>query len=884
MKSFRSHVLFGASAAAILAFQPVAAYAQEQVFQFNVPAQNLGGALRSYAQQTRQQLIFSEDVVRGRTSPALSGSYTASEALARLLSGSGLAVNRTPAGVVHIYPADRVAADASADEAMASAQLDEVVVTATRRAEVLSRIPMSVAAYTQERMDQQGIRQLDDVMRFTPGVNLTRGASTLTNISIRGISSTTGAGTTGIYVDDTPIQIRALGSQPRNAIPNLFDLERVEVLRGPQGTLFGAGAQGGAIRFITPKPNLSGMDVYARGELAYTESGSASYEGGVAVGGPLVQDQLGFRISAYHRRDGGYVDRARYIPGSVAGPLTAASPYTGRATPGPVQEKNSNDFDTYAFRAALTAKIGDSLTITPSLYYNHLYSHDTNQAWWILSDADDQRFVSGNTRPETNKDRFWLPALNVEWDLGFATLTSNTSRLIRNEDGNYDYATYDLANFPVRYRTAANPFGAFDRYYGFADFSSLNINGNNQDSFNQELRLASNDPDARLTWVVGLYYAKAEQSSKQSVRNRYFSEFIGRTPGPSDLLVYDETLVAYDKQRAVFGEVTWEILEGLKLTGGLRYAKTQFEFVGEVFGLAAGAAGYIRNEGDQTDKPLTPKVSLQYQWNANNLTYFTAAKGYRIGGSNRAVPETPDCLAGLRAIGYERAPSGYQSDSVWSYELGSKNTFMEGRARIAAAAYMIKWTDIIRSVGRIGNNCPYGIIANLGEATSKGFEFEGSFSVTDALTLGAAVGYNNIEYDESIRLPGATQDLVTEGHTLGGVPWTVSLSANYAFEAGGLPSYARVDYIYRSANDGLTGIQDPTYLSIYDPSYILPPEDHDLRLRAGVRLDNGADVSLFVNNLLNRTKVGFGGYRVTPIDEFTAPRPRTFGVTATYRY
>ncbi|WP_395670721.1 TonB-dependent receptor [Phenylobacterium sp.] len=773
---------------------------------------------------------------------------------------------------------------ANAQDTTADTMVGEVVVTATRRAEVLSRIPMSVAAYTQEKMDQQGIRQLDDVMRFTPGVNLTRNASTSTNISIRGVSSTVGAGTTGIYVDDTPIQIRALGSQPRNAIPNLFDLERVEVLRGPQGTLFGAGAQGGAIRFITPKPSLSGVDVYARGELAYTESGSASYEAGVALGAPLVEDQLGFRISAYHRRDGGFIDRARYVPGSVAGPLGVASPYTGRATPGPVQEKNSNDFDTYAFRAALTAKIGDSLTITPSLYYNHLYSHDLNQAWWILSDPSEQRFVSGNTRPETNKDRFWLPALNVEWDLGFATLTSNTSRLMRNEDGVYDYATYNLANFPVRYRTATNPFGAFDRYYGFADFSAGNINGNNQDSFNQEIRLASNDSESPFTWVVGFYYAKANQSSKQSVRDRYFSEYIGVTPGPSDLLVYDETLDAYDKQTAVFGEVTWEIIDGLKVTGGLRYAKTSFDFVGEVYGLAAGPAGYIRNEGHQSEKPLTPKISVQYQWDPNNLTYFTAAKGYRIGGSNRAVPNTPDCLAALNAIGYQSAPSAYDSDNVWSYELGSKNSFMDGRARIAAAAYMIKWTDIIRSVGRLGNNCPYGIIANLGEATSKGFEFESTFNATDSLTLGLAVGYNNIEYDESIRLPGAAQDLVTEGHTLGGVPWTVALSANYAFEAAGMPAFARVDYIYRSVNDSLRPELDPAYPSVYDPTILLAPEEHDLRLRAGITLDNGTDISVFANNVLNRTKTGFGGYRVTPVDEFTAIRPRTFGITAAYRY
>ncbi|WP_395670583.1 TonB-dependent receptor [Phenylobacterium sp.] len=789
---------------------------------------------------------------------------------AALLAGSAIAFALGEAAVAQ----ERQAAAAND-----SAQVQEIVVTATRRAEVLSRVPMSVAAYNQESLDKRGIRQIDDVMRFTPGVNISRFASTGATLSIRGIASSTGAGTTGIYVDDTPIQIRSLGSQPRDAIPNLFDVERVEVLRGPQGTLFGAGAQGGALRFITPRPSLDGVEVYARGELAFTDNGAPSHEAGVAIGAPIVEDQLGFRISAYYRRDGGFIDRGPYLAGSVS----PQDPYVGRGQVQQIQRKNANDFDTYAFRAAITARLGDAVTVTPSLYYNRSVAHDISSAWYILSDPGNQKFVTGNNRPETNKDRFYLPALNIEWDLGFATLTSNTSKFIRNDDGVYDYTTYILQNFPEN-PNPSNPFGVFDKYYALSDHDPHNFSGNNQNNFNQEIRLASNNPDSRLTWVVGAYYANARQSSYQSARDTYFPEYFGISNGPLDMVVYDEELIAHDKQRAIFGEITWEVIDGLKITGGLRYAKSSFDFRGTVAGLVAGPTGFIENEGSQSEKPLTPKFSVQYQLDENNLAYFTAAKGYRIGGSNRAIPESPACVAALASIGYDEAPTAYKSDNVWSYEVGSKNSFMDGRARVAAAAYMIKWTDIIRNVPSLGVGCAYELIANLGEATSKGFELESTLVVTDGLTVGLAAGYNNIEYDETIRLLGAPEDLVREGHTLGGSPWTVSANVSYDFDARGIPAYFRGDYTYRSVNKALTPQRDPTFSRLYDPTVVLGPSFHDVRLRAGVRLDNGADVSVFVNNLLNRTRVGFGGSRLGPLDEFIAPRPRTMGVTATYRY
>ncbi|MFM7785455.1 MAG: TonB-dependent receptor plug domain-containing protein, partial [Gammaproteobacteria bacterium] len=186
--------------------------------------------------------------------------------------------------------------------------IEEVTVTATRRVELLSKVPISVSSIGDEEMQQRGARQFDDLIRLTPGLNLTRQSATgASQIAIRGISSNAGSGTTGLYIDDTPIQVRNLGFGSGNAFPGLFDIERVEVLRGPQGTLFGSSSEGGTVRFITTQPSLTESSANVRAELSTVKNGDVSYEVGGAYGMPL-SDRVAVRGSAYLRREGGYID------------------------------------------------------------------------------------------------------------------------------------------------------------------------------------------------------------------------------------------------------------------------------------------------------------------------------------------------------------------------------------------------------------------------------------------------------------------------------------------------------------------------------------------------------------------------------------------------
>src|SRR6202140_3706930 len=286
------------------------------------------------------------------------------------------------AGVLALCACGAVGAqNAPASEEAASAEtagaLKEIVVTATRHEESLSKVPVSVSAYTQEDMDQKGMKDFTDIVRFTPGVSIDQ---TGTNaISIRGISSSGGAGPTGIYIDDTPIQMRSLGFNPDDTLPKTFDLDRVEVLRGPQGTLFGAGSEGGTVRYILTQPSVTKESTYVKSEVSFTQYGEPSYEAGLAHGGPIIEGVLGFRASAWFRRDGGWIDRVDPTTGTVV-------------------DSNANHAQTLVLRLGGLWKPLDAVTVTPSVFYQNKQEHDVSTYW--PSSSNPSAGVFNNANPD----------------------------------------------------------------------------------------------------------------------------------------------------------------------------------------------------------------------------------------------------------------------------------------------------------------------------------------------------------------------------------------------------------------------------------------------------------------------------------------------------
>jgi iron complex outermembrane recepter protein len=741
------------------------------------------------------------------------------------------------------------------------APLEIVLVTAERREEPLQDVPGSIAAFSQQDLDTLGLQSIDDIARLTPGVNLQRDGASLnyngenSEIAIRGIQSSAGSETTGIYLDDTPIQGRHLQFGTLNAYPALFDLDRVEVLRGPQGTLFGAGSEGGTVRFITPQPGLENYSAYSRSEFSYTDGGAPSYKFGAAVGGPISEDTLGFRVSASYQRDSGWVDRVDAQTGAVV-------------------EPNSNWQETYVLRGALAYAPTSTLTISPSIYFQELYVNDTGNFWSTLSKPSAGIFRNGNVLDDTSRDPFILPALKIDWNLGAIRLISNTSYLGRDQRARSDYTSFDRIVF------TGNPFppaGSAAPAY-FTD---------TQNNFIEEARLQSTAPGAKLNWVAGLFYEHQRENTTQftydpSLQNDVLAE-TGINIGPllpGNYLFEQAPFQAIDTQLAVYGQADYEVLPGLKLTAGVRIARVDFEGNAHYEYPAQILGPPISTNALSTEHPVTPRVGIAYQPDRDSLFYASAAKGYRVGGINTALPAV--CNPELTELGYPSGgPSKYNADSVWSYELGTKTTLWEKRLQIDASLYWINWQGIQQNIYL--PNCGFEFTANLGKSVSKGGDIDARARVSDALMLGLTAGYSDAAYTQTIA--GTVANVITAGDHLPAAPWTVAASAEYVFlPVGARKPYFRVDYQLSTAQKSVTQMQDPANV-IYDPTIPLQPTTRALASRIGTRF-RGLDLSLFGNNLLNSHPLLYRAHDLvsSPLFYDYTWRPRTVGVTAAYHY
>jgi len=742
--------------------------------------------------------------------------------------------------------------------------VDEIVVTATRQAVGLSKVPVSVAAFNQEQLDRQSARSFEDVARFTPGVTFsraTRGNTAASSVSIRGISSGAGAATVGVYIDETPVQVRPQSLSSSNPYPRVFDLERVEILRGPQGTLFGAGSEGGTIRFITPDPSLTRYSVYGRSELASTRSGDSSYEAGVAVGGPIVDDKLGFRISAWHRKDGGYVDRVDWNDDRVL-------------------DKNANWQDATVLRGALKWQVNEALTLTPSVYYQRSHINDASLYWEAFSNPGDHRFRNGNPIATPTSDSFVLPALKAELDLGPVTIYSNTSYFDRSNRNTFDSTTLGLANF-VGWPNVRPP-AALRHVWSSGALTD------DQQVFTQEVRVQNNDADARLNWVLGAFYQHAKQSSTYFIERPFILDEIKyRTGLPLSVEqffgvpLYQGRYQLYsvadtvDKELSAYANLDFKLTEKLKLTAGVRVSRNEYHNEGFSAGPTVSSSGTL-TVSDKKDTPVSPKFGASYQADRNNLFYATIAKGYRQGSTTGRV--TNRCDADLAALGLTSDPRDIAPDTVWSYEIGSKNRLFDGRLTIDASAYRVDWKNIQSSL--ILPNCNIPIVANLGDARSQGFDLQATARPVDGLTLGLSVGYADAKYTTST--VGAGGKIIrSAGEPLPISPWTIALSAQYETTIHDQDVYFRGDYQYASHDDAPLDLAS----AATDPTIPRAPESNNLDLRAGIKLDK-VDISLFATNVLDQHPE-YGRYRDTTRSfnyRGVTVRPRTVGVTAIYRY
>jgi iron complex outermembrane recepter protein len=893
--------------------------------QTNIPAESLGLALQTLAKERNFQIVYVSEQINALRTRGASGELTPEEALKGLLSGTGFTFKYLDEKTVTIVPAgarpdapkspapttpgtsaataadglppeakkrfwDRLRLAQASNDQSASARsqssenarepnasgvdskLEEIVVTATRQARLLSTVPISASAFSRKNMDDQGVNQIDDIALITPGVTFTRGNSGTTQIAIRGISSDSGASTTGVYIDDTPVQSRVIGFSSTTIFPNVFDLERIEILRGPQGTLFGAGSEGGTIRFITPQPSLTEYTDYTRGELGFTEHGDPSFEARAAIGGPLVENVVGFRASLSYRRDGGYTDRVNRFDGGLIA-------------------KDDDWQNSYNARIALALQPVDHLLITPSFYYQNIYIDDSQTYWEYLSNPGQGRFNNGAPVTAPFEAISYLPALNVNYATDNFTVTSNTSFYEQDNRNNRDLS----ALIPNDLGVEISPTHPVP---GDPNYASQDLFITSQKAFTQEIRIQSNNLDSRFTWVGGVFYQHEHQSSDQYVPDTpaSFNQLVEAALGESTeqafgmgladgIYSYRSLIDSLDEQLAGFGEVNLKVVGGLTLTAGLRVERSTFSFTNRSDGPFNGGLTVLN--GTESETPVIPKYGVSYQINPGNLVYATAAKGFRTGGANAAIPAR--CDSDLAELGYVTAPDSYKSDSVWSYEVGSKNRLFGGRVRLESSVFDVKWSGIQQQV-TLGTGCGLNFVANLGKAISRGFDSQGEFLATDHLTIGLAIGYDHAVFDQSILSPpdpvtGIRPVLVRAGDSLGVNPWTVAASAQYDFVFRDHKGYVRVDDQFASRQSTPTPAEDPGNQT-YASGLVEMPQTNLLALRLGTRFSNGVDLSLFVKNALDSHPVLSRNQTGSNLDLIYADRtfrPRTIGITITSR-
>ena len=780
-----------------------------------IEAQPLPRALATFSSTTHLQFVYVSQLASGKMSGAVPAGLGPTEGLQRLLAGTGLDFvylnDRTiklferpsPGALAAVPVPGREAHGPSA----APEALDEVVVSATKRAQVLSTVPMSITVLSPEDLAASGVTGIGGIAAVATSIEYDYssqyGPGILTNIAIRGISADQGDATTGIYIDDTPIQTphTTFG----NAYPVIFDLAQVEVLRGPQGVLFGRGAEGGAIRFITNEPSTTAVSELYHAELSNTDHGGTSLELGAAAGGPLVDGFLGARLSLWYRDDGGYVNHIDPLTGDIVDP-------------------NANRSASRALRLALAFEPDDSLRLTPTFSHQSVNLHDTPV--YYAEPPQPEPLDNGKLLRQPAVDDLNVASLTVLDRLGAVNLTGITSYVDRSATATVD--TTNVAGIDF-FGGFGNPQGPeYPTSYADAVPTLLSLH---QIQLAQEVRVASADAAAPIRWVGGLFYSRLRQDSAQDT-------YEITAPSIPGILNDDYNTIT---EGSAFGAAQASLDADWTAGAGMRVGWLESHGVSHAAGFANGGAAPYATFSEHETLPPTPRFDLAYQPDSHNLFYAAVAKGFRAGSSN-GVPQR--CGAGTD-------PATFAPDSVWSYEVGAKNQFFDRRLHVDASLFDIHWNGIQE---RVQDPCGNAYTANAGAARSTGFDLAADGRPGDRWVLAVALGYLDVRYTRTLTAADG-EVLVERGTVVGGVPsvpapWSGNASVRYEWPlAGGVMAYLRAEEIAHGHNPGPFTELDPRSTD-YEPRLAADPATYLLNLQLGLTRF-GLNARIFVNNVAN---------------------------------
>lgn len=761
-------------------------------------------------------------------------------------------------------PAMADAAPPPSESSSSSTQLQQVIVTATRAgAENVQDVPMAITVVKPEEILRLGLTGVEDYARLVPGLSLQENGPLQTSVDIRGIATTSvditnvqDRSLVAIYYDDTPITLNSV-----NPDLKVFDLERVEVLKGPQGTLYGAGSMAGTIRLITKKPDPNNFSSTIETTVSDTTSGYGGLNDTLRgmVNLPLVQGKLAVRITGYQEYDTGFIKNA-----FTTLPDGQQSGTGGR-----------NDYKTQQARIAVGYTPLENLRVDASVTYAHLEA-GVNDAYDGLP-----AYEYTTLEPIYDTDDFRLYNVTVGYDTGGAHFSNSTSYLDRDVNPKF---TNDLNGPEIGIPIVT---------------AGLSTQPNEIHDLIDEPRVTGTS--GPLKWTVGAFYEHfirhfLQDSTANDLDAEYaVTNFYG-VPIPGYNSLWDGAFHSNDDfsglqnvaehQLAEYGELTYT-LGHFDLTAGLRHFSWQQEFnlyYGGLFGCnpctgeTNPATGMIYTRGtpltqagDASASGNTPRFSAAYHVNDDAMVYTEASKGFRYGGVNQPVPLSI-CLTGagnLQSYGQTSAPLTFGPDELWQYSLGEKSSLLDHRLTLNVDTFLIQWENVQTTQYL---ECSYYYTVNKGNITSKGIELETSARATERLSLSLSASYTNAFANGDISNIGAIDGerapfFPRQQASVSGT-YTIPLAEERMISLDG-------NFTYKGSAYSTFNPTDPTYAEL--------PASR--QLNASVNYATGRyEVGLFGTNLTNGNAIinyaNIPSFAVgfQPGREVVYARPRTIGV------
>ncbi len=648
-----------------------------------------------------------------------------------------------------LYPAAATLAAESAGQ-----QLEEVIVTATRREVNLQVVPQSVTALSTEFIQKQALTNLYDLVGALPSLNIVSTWPGQNSIIIRGISTGSAEyridSQVSIYLDEQPMT-----SITQQADVRLIDIERVELLPGPQGTLFGSSAQAGTLHYVTNKPNNNGFSSEISAEIGSTHGGEESYDVSGWVNIP-VSDNLALRAVGFWSEEGGFVD-------NVLGPTLM-----GEATNADIAADDQNSYTQSG------ARLAGLWTINPqwNALVTGIYQRSKTNGHWdtdpFLGEQKITRFFD-----DWRDDKWYTTSGTLKGDLGFAELSVTASYFNRKVDYEFDDTNY------AQWRTAR--FGTYYALYDTGTLHAVTFNYQEQKRWAYEARLSSLG-DSKLQWMAGAFYedvydwwdygdrlfggdvteTAAWEAANEEACGLEDPNVVSCPLNPSDIYYFNHYSNKV-KQLAFFGELTYALTDKWSITGGARwfeFDREQFDRYAVPFGLPANSdpdATGLLSKGTDSDTSL--KFATKYRFTPEVMAYALYSEGFRLGGQNS-----------VRAAETGEVPLNYGPDHLSNYEVGLKSQWLDNRLRLNLAVFLMKWDDIQIHFDSTDsdNNGAFWIEGNIngGKAEQKGVEFNGQWHATERLNFEWSAFLASPEFTEDTLVPNSDEVYIAKGTTL----------------------------------------------------------------------------------------------------------------------